>query len=129
MIIYIAGPMRGIPEFNFPAFNAAAKELRAKGHTVFNPAERDIERHNGVDISKGNETGDEELCAKEHGFSLRQALKEDTEFICLHADTIAMLPGWEESLGAKAELALARALGHRVLMPTMRPGQKGWVYV
>lgn len=50
MKVYVAGPMRGIPEFNFPAFNLAAKNLRADGHVVFNPAERDNERH-GTDIS------------------------------------------------------------------------------
>ena len=40
MNIYVAGPMRGYPEFNFPSFHAAAAQLRAAGHTVFNPAER-----------------------------------------------------------------------------------------
>jgi hypothetical protein len=113
--IYIAGPMRGIPEFNFPAFNAATKMLRSQGHTVFNPAERDIERHNGVDISKGNTAGDENAAAAQHGFSLRDALADDTAWICKTADAIAMLPGWENSKGAKAELALSEALGHAVL--------------
>ena len=51
--IYLAGPMRTIPEFNFPRFNAVAKALRAQGHYVFNPAQRDTERHGGVDISSG----------------------------------------------------------------------------
>lgn len=114
LYVYVAGPMRGIPLFNFPAFHAAAAKLRADGHFVFNPAERDNERH-GKDISAGNEAGCEEAAAKEHGFSLREALKEDTEFICLHATAIALLPGWENSKGAKAELALAEALGHQVI--------------
>ena len=43
--IYIAGPMRGYPEFNFPAFYAAEERLRARGHAVFNPARRDVGRH------------------------------------------------------------------------------------
>lgn len=110
MKIYVAGPMRGIPEFNFPAFHAAAADLRKQGHEVFNPAERDNERH-GVDISKGNATGDEALAAKQHGFNLREALHQDLEFICLHADAIALLPGWHNSKGAQAELATANALG------------------
>lgn len=113
--IYVAGPMRGIPEFNFPAFNSAAALLRGKGHEVFNPAERDIERHNGLDISKGNAAGCEEIAAKQHGFSLRDALADDTAWICKHADAIALLPGWENSKGAKAELALSEALGHQVI--------------
>lgn len=114
MKIYVAGPMRGIPEFNFPAFHAAADKLRAEGHEVFNPAERDNERH-GTDISKGNETGDESIAAAQHGFNLREALAADLEWICLTADAIAMLPGWENSKGATAERATAIALGHTVI--------------
>lgn len=115
MKYYIAGPMTGIPNFNFPAFNAAAAHLRSQGHEVFNPAERDIARHGGVDISAGNLKGDPALAAKVHGFSLREALADDTAFICKEADGIAMLPGWENSKGARAEHALAVALGHTVL--------------
>lgn len=114
MKIYVAGPMRGYAEFNFPAFHAAAAQLRATGHEVFNPAERDNERH-GVDISKGNDSGDEEVAAKIHGFSLRVALAEDADWICRHADAIVLLPGWEASRGAKAELALAEALGLTIM--------------
>lgn len=112
--IYLAGPMRGIPEFNFPTFHVAAKALRQGGHMVFNPAERDI-AHHGVDISKGNSAGDEALAAKEHGFNLREALKDDLVYICLEADAIALLPGWESSRGANAELATAVALGLQVI--------------
>lgn len=115
MKIYLAGPMRGIPEFNFPAFHKAAKVLRDLGHEVFNPAERDIERHGGVDISKGNTAGDERVATKEHGFDLRVALREDLEWICRHADGIALLKGWENSKGATAEAATAQALGLKVI--------------
>jgi hypothetical protein len=114
MKIYVAGPMRGIPEFNFPAFHAATADLRRKGHEVFNPAERDI-AHHGADISKGNATGCAALAAATHGFNLREALKDDLEYICLHADAIALLPGWENSKGARAELHTAMALDLKVI--------------
>lgn len=39
-IVYIAGPMTGLPDVNRPAFHAAAAELVARfGCTVLNPAE------------------------------------------------------------------------------------------
>jgi hypothetical protein len=33
--------MRGIPEYNFPAFREATAWLRANGWAIFSPAERD----------------------------------------------------------------------------------------
>ena len=113
MRLYIAGPMRSIPLFNFPAFMDAAAKLRVEGHVVFNPAERDNIKH-GTDISAGNLAGDEQLAAREHGFSLREALRTDLSWICTEAEGIAMLPGWERSKGAIAEKALAEALGLEV---------------
>lgn len=109
MKIYLAGPMRGYPQFNFPAFMAAAKELRAAGHEVFNPAEADKEKH-GEDFGKNNLTGCEDQATKDAGFSLRDALKTDLSWICDHATAIAMLPGWEKSAGSKAEWSLSVAL-------------------
>lgn len=111
---YLAGPMRGIPEFNFPAFKVAAARLRAEGYTVFSPAEKDIERH-GVDISKGNVSGSEEAAKKEHGFDLRVALGQDLAWICAEANAIALLPGWRASKGATAEHATAVALGLEII--------------
>jgi hypothetical protein len=110
MRVYLAGPMRGVSEFNFPAFMAAAVFLRAQGHMVFNPAERDNEKY-GTDISVGNLTGSEVVAKETYGFSLREALGADAVWICREAEAIALLPGWEKSKGAKAELALSEALG------------------
>lgn len=115
MNVYLAGPMRSIPYFNFPAFHAYAKQLRAEGHSVFNPAERDNDRH-GTDISKGNATGSQENATKDHGFNLREALGTDFAYICETADAIAMMPGWENSKGANAEKATAEALGLKVII-------------
>jgi hypothetical protein len=112
MRIYIAGPMRGYPFFNFPAFHSAAAHLRAQGHVVFNPAERDEEVH-GKEVSNSPNGC---LADVAHtGFDHRGAMKADTAWICDHADAIALLPGWDKSKGARAELALAECIGLEVI--------------
>jgi len=103
--IYIAGPMSGMKDFNFPNFNTAAQKFRNEGWVVFNPVEKDEEEH-GSDVFKGD--GDIEACEAQ-GFSLRKALAWDTARIC-ESDAIYMLDGWEKSSGAFAEWALARTL-------------------
>jgi len=113
--IYVAGPMRGIKDFNFPAFFDAQERLEDDGWIVFNPAARD-EKLYGTDVGK-SETGKLEDTAKT-GFSLREALADDTSFIALEADAIYMLPGWEKSKGATAERALAEALSLEIIYGT-----------
>lgn len=114
--VYLAGPMTGIPHFNYPAFNAAAAHLRSQGHYVFNPAEIDVLTY-GKDIS--NAEGCAVKAASEHGFDRRAALKTDLAWICDNAEAIALLPGWEKSSGANAERALANALGLKIIeLPT-----------
>jgi hypothetical protein len=117
MNIYLAGPMRGHKDFNFPAFFAAAEKLRSQGHFVFNPAERDVSEW-GADRLK-TDTGSEEEVANRLGMAgldlARRCFLVDTQFICTQADAIAILPGWETSRGAKAEHALAVAIGLQVI--------------
>jgi hypothetical protein len=115
MKIYLAGPMSNLPQFNFPAFHAAAAKLRAEGHYVFNPAEADIER-SGVDPSVLNPEGDPNgSTATIPGLSRRECLAADLQWIALEGEAIALLPGWENSSGARAEKALADALGLTVI--------------
>lgn len=114
MRCYLAGAMTGIPNFNYPAFHKAAAELRAQGYEVSSPAEHDI-AHFGKDISQGNATGCVKQAAAEHGFCRRKALAADLAWICAEADCIALLPGWQNSSGARAERAVAEALGLQII--------------
>lgn len=104
--IYLAGPMRRIPEFNFPAFFDATRKLRALGHEVCNPAEHDAEV---LGFEWQERTGHEDLA--DLGFDLRAALAYDLGWILTRATMVVTLPGWEASKGATAEVAVARALG------------------
>ena len=104
MKIYLSGPMRGYDRNNFPAFDRAAAFLRGCGYyEVFNPAERDRETY-GPEIEFGDVKG----------FDIRDVVGADLRWICQHADGIAMLYGWENSKGAKAEWATALALNLHV---------------
>lgn len=91
--IYVAGPMTGLPEFNYPAFNEAAATLRAQGHTVLNPAENPVP-----------------ACGTWQGY-MRLALAQLVQCEC-----IVLLPGWAESKGALIERKLAQTLGMEVLL-------------
>jgi len=102
MKVYIAGPMRGIPLYNFPAFDAAEERLRLAGYTPINPAQ--LDRDVGV-----NETTD----PLPPNF-LRDAMRRDLGAIC-DCSHIAILPGWKNSKGVAVEFALARLLGLTIL--------------
>ena len=106
--IYLAGPMRGYANFNFPAFDYAAEKLRMQGFEVFSPADRDRTAY-GAEI-ENNPTGDENKVTNP-ACTINDCMSADCEWICRNADAIALLPGWEKSSGANAELALSKALG------------------
>lgn len=108
--IYLAGKMRGVPEFNKAAFEAAAAALRTAGHEVFSPVEHTMSLYG--DIYTGNLTGDESLTP----IVGRVVFKADLNYICDHADAVALLPGWETSKGAIAERATAEALGLEIII-------------
>ncbi|AQG98323.1 hypothetical protein A9R05_05420 [Burkholderia sp. KK1] len=100
--VYLAGPMSGYPELNFPAFHAEAARLRALGFDVVNPAE--------IDVGPNPDW----LTA------MRADIRE-----LVTCDGIALLPGWEQSRGAQVEHTLARGLGLRVMQARHIVGQAG----
>jgi len=97
--VYLAGPMRGFKEFNFPAFIEGAKKLRCLGYEVSSPAEVDLEM--GFDPKKTLE---------EQNFILADTFRRDVEMILL-CDSLALLPGHEKSKLATLERELAEAIG------------------
>jgi hypothetical protein len=114
--IYLAGPMSGYPQLNREAFEETAEALREGGWSVFSPLEHDIEKW-GEGWINANDGSKESLekAKKEYSFDLRSALGTDLRYICLYADAIFMLKGWEKSLGARAEHATATALGLEII--------------
>ena len=93
MRVYIAGPMTGLPEYNYPAFNQVAAALRAVGYEVMNPAENPVP-----------------ACGTWQGY-MRMALAQLVQCQC-----VALLPGWTESRGALIERKLAQVLHMDVVM-------------
>jgi len=93
-IVYIAGPMTGLPKFNFPAFYAAEKALLKQGYQVVNPARMD------------NENGFNENTDKSTNEFIRKAFANDIQALS-KCDAIYMLSGWRKSKGACAEYRIA----------------------
>ena len=88
MRVYIAGPMTGRPQFNYPAFHQAATLLRAAGYAVINPAENPAP-----------------LCGSWLGY-MRMSVAQVASVDC-----VVMLPGWPFSKGARIEYLIAKLLG------------------
>jgi hypothetical protein len=105
MRCYIAGPMSGLAEFNFPAFDTARDDLIARGYAVISPA--DLDRAGG--FNETGCTGHEPLTAtQKHRFA-----RNDLGAL-LDVDEVWVLPGWERSTGARHEVTVAGWLGLEV---------------
>lgn len=89
MTTYIAGPMTGLPQFNHQSFAYAATVLRAQG--------RDVRKPHEIDGGATDQTWE---------WYMRRALQ-----MLLDCDEIVLLPGWENSRGARIERQIAEALG------------------
>lgn len=102
--------MRGLPNFGAEHFRREAAVLRSQGHEVFSPVEATANLY-GEHIFRDNPEGDEEAA----GVDGRVVFFQDLEFICKHADAVALIPNWKTSKGAIAEKAVAEALGLKVI--------------
>lgn len=105
--VYVAGPMTGVPQFNYPRFDTAAAQLREMGYTVVTPSELDAPHTRAIALQC--ETG----TTAEFRFMLEQAglpietwgdfLSRDVKIVADDVDCIALLPGWQKSRGARLE--------------------------
>lgn len=91
--IYLAGPMKGYADSNFPTFNAYAAKLREAGYTVWNPAEKEGKK-----------------------MTYEQCMTMDIDAIVNKCRSVVLLPGekWRESVGASAEVTVAHVCGKPV---------------
>ena len=113
MRIYIAGPMRGIPYYNFPAFDAMQALLEKDGVLCVNPANLDRE----IGFEAMELPPDTDWTAIPDGFDFAACVDRDVREV-RRCDAIMMLDGWEKSSGARAEKALAEWEGKAVMYQT-----------
>ena len=91
--IYLSGPMTGIADMNFPAFNTESKRLRGLGYDVVNPVDVN------PDISLG----------------WHECMRRDIAAL-LTCDTLALLEGWQKSAGAHLEMHVAHRVGMDIVI-------------
>jgi len=84
--VYLAGPMTGLPELNYPAFAAETARLRSLGFDVISPAEINPD-----------------------GGTWHECMRRDIAKL-VGCDMVATLPDWHKSIGAQLEVYLADRL-------------------
>lgn len=111
LVIYVAGPMTGRPQFNVPAFHRQATRLRGAGYTVVSPTELDDPAFQAwlMSCKTGRET-------YPSGETWGDFLARDVKVIADRIDAICVLPEWEKSRGAKLEVFVGLLSGKPILM-------------
>ena len=105
--IYIAGPMTGFPDHNIPAFNAAAKRLRAEGHFVINPVALSSLFGTPEELSDSFAAYyDPSGCSGDDDGIAENVMAADIAAV-RSCNAIYLLNGWENSKGALKEVHTA----------------------
>lgn len=106
---YLAGPMSGIPQFNYPQFFSVAQSLRAAGYDIISPAEQDTpEKLAEILASTDGDLSKVEAITGTWG----DFLSHDVKLVADEVQGLFLLPGWEKSRGAKLEAFVAVLCGH-----------------
>jgi Domain of unknown function (DUF4406) len=100
---YLAGPINGVPDYNIPLFDHVADKLRNAGYDVYNPLDL-ARKWYGINLEDWKA-----MSPQEQREARRRLLAEEVRWLAANADIIFLLPGWERSLGARAERELAIA--------------------
>lgn len=107
---YLSGPMTGYPEANFPSFVDAATRLRELGHYIVSPAE--------LDVDEGYTPSPNGARPPQYSDFLIRDLAAIQE---ADLNSIVVIDGWEDSPGARAEVAFGEALGLKILRYRLNP--------
>ncbi len=103
--LYIAGPMAGIKDFNYPLFYGVEKILNAAGIETINPAE--LDKHDEAALEH---TGDFKDGSGVKPVGRAAFLKRDFHHLTT-CEGIVFLEGWQDSIGANCELLVAQMAG------------------
>lgn len=107
---YLAGPMTGIPQFNFPLFKMATAKLRAAGYKIISPAEMDSP---AVQAAAATSTDGSLVNDTIAGETYGEILSRDVRIVIDQIQGIIFLPNWYVSRGAKLEAFTGLLMGHK----------------
>ena len=118
MTLYLAGPMRGFPGWNWPAFDEYQTMLEDfYGIEVVSPA--NLDREAGIDYQDFLDQD-----------GLKDCIERDVKAILDSCDGIVLMPGWKQSKGCAVEIALARFLGLAIYFAyyKLNPDNQSWSF-
>jgi hypothetical protein len=104
-VYYLAGPMSGIPQFNYPAFHRIADKLRQMGFTIKSPAELDTPEQQ--EEAMKSHDGDASVLVRDTGITWGDTLAKDVKLVADVVDGIIAMPTWYKSRGARLEVFVA----------------------